>query len=83
MNEFDSRIVATRFGEFIKAGRLKKNLTQTEVAKRLNRAQSYYNYLESGGRNVDLSLAMELCRILDLDLNDFVNSLNNDRPSTF
>lgn len=60
------------FGEFILHGRLKKGLTQTEVAEKLGLSQSYYAYIENGKRNVFLDLAMRICKCLDLPLEDFV-----------
>ena len=73
----DSKNVAERFGAFIKAGRLRKKITQVEAAAHLNMSQSYYNYIEAGIRNIDLSLAMDICNYYDLDLNDFVKSYQN------
>ncbi len=77
MNETDSKKVALHFGEFIKEARLKKRMTQTEIARLIGVSQPYYNLIENGMRNVDLSLAMNLCRVLELDLNDFVSTYQN------
>lgn len=77
MNESDSKNVALQFGEFIKEARLKKRMTQVEVARLIGVSQAYYNHMEKGIRNVDLSLAMNLCRVLELDLNDFVSTYQN------
>lgn len=74
MNETDSNEVALRFGEFIKEGRLKKSFTQAMVANSLGVSQSYYQRIESGSRTVDLFLAMRICRVLELDLNCFLDS---------
>ena len=60
------------FGEFILHGRLKKGLTQTELAEKLGLSQSYYAYIENGKRNVFLDLAMRICNCLDLSLEEFV-----------
>ena len=77
MNETDSKNVATHFGAFIKEARQRKGITQTELARRVGVSQPYYNQIENGMRNVDLSLAMNICLILELDLNDFVGTYQN------
>ena len=71
----DTKEISQRFGMFIRDGRLKKNLLQKEVAAKLNISQVYYSYIENGSRNVDFPLALEICRVLELDLNDFTGSL--------
>jgi transcriptional regulator with XRE-family HTH domain len=60
------------FGRFIKEGREKLKYSQTDVARQLKITQSYYSYIEAGSRNIDLSLAMEICKILNIDMKDFI-----------
>jgi transcriptional regulator with XRE-family HTH domain len=60
------------FGKFIKRGREQKNLYQTEVAEQLGVTQAYYSRIESGQRNVDLVMAMKICSILGLKINDYI-----------
>lgn len=60
------------FGEFIKEGRERRNLSQTEVAEQVGIRQPYYSQIERGDRNADLTLAMTICKILDLDMSDFI-----------
>lgn len=62
------------FGNFIKEGREKRGLLQAEVAELVGISQSYYSLIERGAkdRNVDLVLALKLCRVLRLDLRDFI-----------
>jgi transcriptional regulator with XRE-family HTH domain len=71
----DTKEISQRFGMFIRDGRVKKGLLQKEVAAKLNISQVYYSYIENGSRNVDFPLALEICRVLELDLNDFTGSL--------
>ena len=68
--------IATRFGWFIKRGRLERGLSQTDVAEKLNIGQSYYSRIEAGDRNVDLALAIQICSALNLDMNQFVRAAN-------
>lgn len=66
--------IATRFGWFIKKGRLARGMSQTDVAEKLNINQSYYSRIEAGDRNVDLSLAIGICSVLNLDMNTFLKA---------
>ena len=61
------------FGNFIKEGRLRKGMTQGELAELIGIPQPYYSIIERGAkdRNVDLVLAMNICRVLGLDFSDF------------
>lgn len=60
------------FGKFIKEGRENKQLYQHEVAELAGISQAYYCLIERGERNVDLVLAMKLCRVLRLNLSDYI-----------
>ncbi len=62
------------FGKFIKEGREKRDMLQTEVAQLVGITQAYYSIIENGSkdRNVDLVLALKICQVLRLDLNDFI-----------
>lgn len=62
------------FGKFIKEGREKKDMFQSEVAALVGITQPYYSMVERGAkdRNVDLVLALKICQALDLDLSDFI-----------
>lgn len=62
------------FGKFIKEGRKKRDMYQSEVAELVGISQPYYSMIEKGteDRNVDLVLALKICRVLRLDISDFV-----------
>lgn len=62
------------FGEFIRRGRERKNMYQTEVAEQLGVTQSYYSHIEAGRRNVDLVMAMRICTILGLNLQEYIST---------
>lgn len=68
-NEFNAA-----FGAFIREARMSKGIYQDEIAKHLGVTQSYYSYIESGTRNVDLQLAIEICKYLRLNLNNFIKT---------
>lgn len=63
------------FAHFIKAGRLKTGLYQREVAAMLGLSQAYYCQLESGERQINLSLALNICSVLDLNFDDFLKTV--------
>lgn len=72
MKKIQNSECQSSFGEFIKKGRESRGLTQGEVATLLGMSQSYYGYIERGERNVDLVVAMKICRVLRLDLSDYI-----------
>lgn len=59
------------FGEFIKYKRLQLNLTQYDVAVRAGTTQGYICKVENGEREPTVTLALKLCDVLNLDINDF------------
>lgn len=62
------------FGKFIKEGRERRDMYQAEVAALIGVSQPYYSMIEQGNkdRNVDLVLALKICQVLRLDINDFI-----------
>lgn len=72
MNNIDNSVCLRNFGEFIREGRERKKLYQYQLASMLDISQTYYSLIERGERNVDLVLAMEICRALDLDLSRYI-----------
>jgi transcriptional regulator with XRE-family HTH domain len=60
------------FGHMIKEARLKRGLTQGEVAESVGVSQVYLSHLELGTRNVNLELALRICDRLGVNIQDFV-----------
>jgi transcriptional regulator with XRE-family HTH domain len=52
--------------------RTQANLTQTEVATRLGKPQSYVSKYEGGERRLDLIELVDLCQALGTDLSNLV-----------
>ncbi len=52
--------------------RQEANLTQSALARKLRRPQSYVSKIESGERRLDLIELREICRALGISLIDFV-----------
>lgn len=70
----DDRQCQIDFGLFIKEGREKQHLYQSQVAELVEISQQYYSKIENGLRNVDLTLALKLCQVLKLNLSDFIKT---------
>ena len=59
------------FGEFIRLRRLQLNLTQFDVADRAGTTQGYISKVEKGLKEPTITLALKICEVLNLDINDF------------
>lgn len=60
------------FGDFIRSRRVTLGISQYEMAEYLGANQATYSRIENGVFNVDFIKAIQICRILDLDIADFV-----------
>lgn len=60
-----------KVGELLKEYRLGCNLTQEEVADRLNVSRSCYASWELGRRNMNIDDMFKLCDIFGVDINEF------------
>lgn len=61
--------------ERLVAERVQRGLTQTEVAQRLGRPQSFVSKIESGERRVDVIELMDLLAALEADWVRFLRHL--------
>ena len=61
------------FGNFIKEKRIEKNLSQADVAKRLNISQVAYGRYELGTRDAGLNMILRLAAVLDFEPGEFFN----------
>lgn len=59
------------FGEFIQSRRIQLGLTQGEVASQAGTTQGYLSKVEKGIREPTLTVALRVCEVLGLDINDF------------
>lgn len=74
MKKIENSECQLNFGGFIRAERERKGLRQKDVAAELGIAKSYYGYIERGERNVDLTMAIRISRVLGFDLSEFVKN---------
>lgn len=58
--------------------RQSKSLTQTEIAARLGKPQSFVSKYESGERRLDVVEFLEVCRVLSIKPNSILNKIDLD-----
>ena len=80
MAQLDNKMTIKAFGAFVKQAREKQELKQVDVAKKVGITQSYYSNIESGKREVGMTLALNLCDALGLDFNAFIQFLTMKKP---
>jgi len=61
----------------LKTTREEAGFTQTALAKKLKRPQSFVSKYESGERRLDLVELREICEALKISLADFVTQFEN------
>lgn len=54
-------------GKYLKDYRLSNNLTQTQMAEKLETSQSYYSQLEAGVRKPSFRTISKLAKLLNLE----------------
>ncbi len=57
--------------------RIKAELRQVDVARKLGKPQAFISYYESGARRLDLLELRQVCRILGVPLVEFVKDFEN------
>lgn len=67
------------FGQFVRSKRKQKGLVQTEVAEMLGITQPYYHCIEMGTRKLSLPMAIDVCNVLNVDINEFLVSLTKKK----
>src|SRR5688572_2546352 len=58
--------------------RVEAGLTQSELASRLHRDQTFISKYESGERRLDILELRDVCRALSVDFKDFVRALDSE-----
>ena len=74
MKKTENNECLCNFGEWIRCEREWKELSQAEEAAELGLHQTYYGKIELAKREVDLVTAMAICKVLGLDLSDFIKT---------
>lgn len=62
--------------KLLREARLRSNLRQVDVAKVLNKPQSYIAKIENGERQLSFIETLDLCKAIGLDTNALINKLS-------
>ncbi len=64
--------------DIIKDKRKSVNLTQQEIAEKLDISRSQYVNIENGNSEMSLDKFLKLCEMLDLEMNNFEEKKSNE-----
>ena len=64
--------ISKQFGKKVREIRLKKGLSQGDVARRLNLHRSYISGIERGVRNPSLKVVQKIAKALDVKISDIL-----------
>lgn len=73
MSAIKRRQASATVGEMLQQLRLRADLRQIDLAKKIGAPQSYVSKYESGERRLDLYELRAICRALGIDLAEFVS----------
>ena len=63
-----------KIGKFIAKIRKEKNMTQQELAKKLNITDRAISHWENGRSMPDAGIMLELCKLLDINVNELLSA---------
>ena len=63
-----------KIGKFIAKERKEKNMTQQELAKKLNITDRAISHWENGRSMPDAGIMLELCKLLDINVNELLSA---------
>lgn len=66
----------TKFLDHLRQTRRKANITQEQLAKRLDQTQSFISKVERGERRLDLVELRVFCKALEIDFPSFASQLD-------
>ena len=62
-----------KFGKNVKIERIKKDLTQEQLAEKMGISQHYIACVEIGKQNMSLGKVLELATFLEVDIHELLN----------
>lgn len=68
----DKKSLLKQFGKNVKIERIKLDLTQEELAEKMNVSQNYIAGIECGRANMSLGKVLELSQYLEISINDLL-----------
>ena len=69
----DKKELLKHFGKNVKIERIKKDLTQEQLAEIMGKSQNYVACIECGRQNMSLGKVLELANYLQTDINNLLN----------
>ena len=75
MKMIEKEKVSKEFGAFIREAREKRGMYQADIAEKLGVSRAYYTHIEAGNREIYFTTAINICQILNLDINEFMKRL--------
>ncbi len=73
----DKNTLLKKFGKNVKIERIKKDLTQEQLAEIMNVSQNYIANIERGKANMSLLKIYELSKYLNVKLEQLISFLDN------
>lgn len=69
----NKEILLKKFGKNVKIERIKKDLTQEQLAEIMNVSQNYIASIECGRANMSLAKILELSKFLNTEIENLLN----------
>ncbi len=69
----DKKELLKRFGKNVKIERIKKDLTQEQLAEKMDVSQNYIACIETGKQNMSLGKVLELANHLNTNIDNLLN----------
>lgn len=69
----DKKELLKIFGKNVKIERIKKDLTQEQLAEKMDVSQNYIACIETGKQNMSLGKILELAQNLNTDIHNLLN----------
>ena len=63
----------------LKIARIREDLTQSVLAKKLNKPQSFVQKYETCERRIDVGEFLEICKVLDADPHEIIDKVNKSK----
>lgn len=75
----ERKIILKNFGKNVKIARIRQDLTQENLAERMNVSQNYVASIEGGRANMSLVKICELASILNIEVTSLLENIIRTR----
>ncbi len=80
MNKMSKKNCSPAFGPILRRFRHLKDLSQDELAARLEIAPSYVSRLESGGKKPSVDMLFRIARALEVPASEIIKAMEENSP---